>query len=81
MSPSVSLWKTAQHRQDYLSRWLIKLRTQYNTKTGPQMFGAYYDVSVSVRPQQPTSYAVHMQYHSCGVWTCQQDIWDYSFYA
>ena len=33
---SVSLWKTAQHRQDYLSRWLIKLRTQYNTKTGPQ---------------------------------------------
>ena len=35
-SPSVSLWKTAQHRQDYLSRWRIKSRTQYNTKTGPQ---------------------------------------------
>ena len=35
-SPSVSLWKTVQHRQDYLSRWLIKFRTQYNTKTGPQ---------------------------------------------
>ena len=33
---SVSLWKTVQHRQDYLSRWPIKLRTQYNTKTGPQ---------------------------------------------
>ena len=28
--------KTVQHRQDYLSRWLIKFRTQYNTKTGPQ---------------------------------------------
>ena len=37
-SPSVSLWKTVQHRQDYLSRWLIKFRTQYvqYTKTGPQ---------------------------------------------
>ena len=35
-SPSVSLWKTVQHRQDYLSRWLIKFRTQYNTQTGPQ---------------------------------------------
>ena len=35
-SPSVSLWKTVQHRQDYLSRWRIKFRTQYNTKTGPQ---------------------------------------------
>ena len=34
--PSVSLWKTVQHRQDYLSRWRIKFRTQYNTKTGPQ---------------------------------------------
>ena len=34
-SPSVSLWKTVQHRQDCLSRWLIKFRTQYNTKTGP----------------------------------------------
>ena len=34
-SPSVTLWKTVQHRQDYLSRWLIKFRTQYNTKTGP----------------------------------------------
>ena len=33
---SVSLWKTVQHRQDYLSRWLIKLRMQYNTKTGAQ---------------------------------------------
>ena len=32
-SPSVSLWKTVQHRQDYLSRWRIKFRTQYNTKT------------------------------------------------
>ena len=36
ISQSVSLWKTVQHRQDYLSRWLIKFRTQYNTKTGPQ---------------------------------------------
>ena len=35
-SPSVSLWKSAQHRQDYLSRWRIKFRTQNNTKTGPQ---------------------------------------------
>ena len=35
-SPSVSLWKTVQHRQDYLSRWLVKFRTQYNTKTDPQ---------------------------------------------
>ena len=46
-SPSVCLWKTVQHRQDYLSRWLIKFRSntiqrankiqkQYNTKTGPQ---------------------------------------------
>ena len=35
-SPSVCLWKTVQHRQDYLSRWLIKFRTHYNTKTGPQ---------------------------------------------
>ena len=35
-SPSVSLWKTVQHRQDCLSRWRIKFRTQYNTKTGPQ---------------------------------------------
>ena len=35
-APSVSLWKTVQHRQDYLSRWLTKFRTQYNTKTGPQ---------------------------------------------
>ena len=35
-TPSVSLWKTVQHRQDYLSRWLTKFRTQYNTKTGPQ---------------------------------------------
>ena len=35
-SPSVTLWKTVQRRQDYLSRWLIKFRTQYNTKTGPQ---------------------------------------------
>ena len=32
-SPSVYLWKTVQHRQDY---WLMKFRTQYNTKTGPQ---------------------------------------------
>ena len=31
-SPSVTLWKTVQHRQDYLSRWLIKFRTQYNTQ-------------------------------------------------
>ena len=30
-APGVSLWKTVQHRQDYLSRWLIKFRTQYNT--------------------------------------------------
>ena len=35
-SPSVFLWKTVQHRQYYLSRWLIKFRTQYNTQTGPQ---------------------------------------------
>ena len=35
-APSVSSWKTVQHRQDYLSRWLTKFRTQYNTKTGPQ---------------------------------------------
>ena len=35
-SPSVCLWKTVQHRQDYLSRWLMKFRTQYNTNTGPQ---------------------------------------------
>ena len=35
-SASVCLWKTAQHRQDYLSRWLIKFRSQYNTKNGPQ---------------------------------------------
>ena len=35
-SPSVCLWKTVQHRQDYLSRWLTKFRTQFNTKTGPQ---------------------------------------------
>ena len=35
-SPGVSLWKTVQHRQDYLSRWRIKFRTQCNTKTGPQ---------------------------------------------
>ena len=34
--PSVSLWKTVQHHQDCLSRWLVKFRTQYNTKTGPQ---------------------------------------------
>ena len=34
-SPSVSLWKTVQHCQDYLSRWLIKFRTQYNIKNGP----------------------------------------------
>ena len=36
MTPSVCLWKTVQHRQDYRSWWLIKFRTQYNTKTGPQ---------------------------------------------
>ena len=37
-SPSVTLWKSVQHRQDYLlvSRWLIKFRTQYYTKTSPQ---------------------------------------------
>ena len=35
-SPSVILWKTVQHRQDYLSQWITKLRTQFNTKTGPQ---------------------------------------------
>ena len=40
-SPSVSLWKTVQHRQDYLSRWRIKFRTQYNTKTGPQTDGVW----------------------------------------
>ena len=36
MSPSVCLWKTVQHRQDYIMLWLIKFRTQHNTKTGPQ---------------------------------------------
>ena len=30
------LLKTVQHCLDYLCRWLIKFRTQYNTKTGPQ---------------------------------------------
>ena len=35
-SQSVSLRKTVQHCQDYLFRWLIKFRTQYNTNTGPQ---------------------------------------------
>ena len=35
-SPSVTLWKTVQHHQDYQSQGLIKFRTQYNTKTGPQ---------------------------------------------
>ena len=35
-SPSVCLWKSAQHRQDYLSWAVIKFRTQYNTTTGPQ---------------------------------------------
>ena len=35
-SPSVTLWKTVQHGQDYLSRWLIKFRTRDNTKTAPQ---------------------------------------------
>ena len=28
--------KTVQHHHDCLSRWLVKFRTQYNTKTGPQ---------------------------------------------
>ena len=35
-SPSISLRKTVQLHQDYLSWWWIKFRTQYNTKTGPQ---------------------------------------------
>ena len=34
--PECLLAKTVQRRQGYLSRWMIKLRTQYNTKTGPQ---------------------------------------------
>ena len=34
--PECLLVKAVQHRQDYLSRWLIKFRTQYNTRTGPQ---------------------------------------------
>ena len=34
--PSVCLLKTVQHRQDSLPRWLIKFKTQYNLKTGPQ---------------------------------------------
>ena len=33
----VPFWTSAQHRQDYLSRWLIKFETQYNTKTSPQI--------------------------------------------
>ena len=36
MSLCAYLWKTVQHHQDYLFRWLIKFRTQCNTKTGPQ---------------------------------------------
>ena len=35
-SLSVSLWKTVQHCHDNLYWWLMKFRTQYNTKTGPQ---------------------------------------------
>ena len=35
-SSSVCLWKTVQHRQDYLTQWLIKFRMQHNTKIGPQ---------------------------------------------
>ena len=35
-SPSVCLWKIVQRRQDYLTWWLIKFRTQYSTKTGLQ---------------------------------------------
>ena len=34
--PECLLVKTVQYRQDYLSRWLIKFRKQYNTKTDPQ---------------------------------------------
>ena len=30
------LWTNVQYRQEYLSRWLLKFRTQYNTNTGPQ---------------------------------------------
>ena len=31
-SPSVSLWKTVQHRQDYLSRWQIKIQNAIQYK-------------------------------------------------
>ena len=34
--PECLLVKNCLTRQDYLSRWLVKFRTQYNTKTGPQ---------------------------------------------
>ena len=34
--PECLLVKNCPTPQDYLSRWLIKFRTQYNTKTGPQ---------------------------------------------
>ena len=35
------LVKTVQHHQDYLSQWLMKFRTQYNTKTSPKTDGVW----------------------------------------
>ena len=60
-----------QHRQDSLPRWLIKFRTQYNTKTGPQNDDVW---QTSARAwawwgrsiKQPTSYGGHMQHRSGG---------------
>ena len=40
-SLSVSLWKTVQHHQDYLSQWLMKVITQHNTKTSRKTDGVW----------------------------------------
>ena len=67
-APSVSLWKTVQHRQDYLSRWLTKFRTQYNTKTDPQTDdnGAYYDVYARMRLRTNFAAESRVVTWSCG---------------
>ena len=82
-SLSVSLWKTAQHRQEYLSRWLIKFRTQYNTKTGPQTDNVW---RILWRQHEREAVATDFlrQPYATPEWRWfwhADKIWDYSFYA
>ena len=82
-SLSVSLWKTAQHHQEYLSRWLIKFRTQYNTKTGPQTDDVW---RILWRQHEREAVATDFLRRPYATpewrWFWHADkIWDYSFYA